>query len=286
MFFFFGCSNSSVKIAKQKDLYHRHDEYKPKDLLVTSNEGFTSEVKRDGWNLVWADEFNNNQLDTTAWTYEVNGDGGGNNELQFYTDFKTNTWVRNGYFYIKAAKEGFKGKPYTSGRINSRHKKDFLYGRFDIRAKTPTQQGVWPAIWMLPTNWEYGSWPQSGEIDIMESVGHKNKTVHGTLHYGPKWPNNKNTGAHVETEEDLEDKFHVYSVEWEDGEIRWYLDDVLYSTKTRADLSPHPWPFDKEFHLILNLAIGGNWPGSPDDNTVFPKYMFVDYVRVYEKEKK
>ena len=272
-----------VQFATQHDLYHRHDEYKPVDNIVTANVGFTSPVDREGWKMVWSDEFNGAALDTTAWTYEVNGDGGGNNELQFYTDFKTNSWLKNSLFHIKAIEEGYKGMTYTSARIVSRHKKDFKYGRFDIRAKTPTQQGVWPAIWMLPTNEEYGGWPKSGEIDIMESIGNHPNTVHGTLHYGPKWPNNKNTGQKVELENDLESEFHVYSVEWEENEIRWYVDDVLYSTKTPEDLAPYPWPFDKEFFIILNLAIGGDWPGPPDGTTVFPKYMFVDYVRVYQK---
>lgn len=279
-----GCAN--VRFAQQKNLYHRHDEYKPVDMIVTSDNGYSSPKDRKGWKEVWSDEFDGDQLDTTSWNYEVNGDGGGNNELQYYTDFKTNTWVRDGYFTIKAIKEGYKGKEYTSGRINTTKKRDFTYGRFDIRAKVPTQQGIWPAIWMLPTDWEYGSWPQSGEIDIMESVGHLEKQVHGTLHYGPKWPDNKHTGKMVETEKDLAEEFHVFSVEWEPNEIRWYLDDKLYSTKTVDDLNPHPWPFDKRFHMILNLAVGGQWPGNPDASTEFPKYMFVDYVRVYKKTEK
>lgn len=275
-----------VSFTQQADLYHRHDEYKLLDNIVTSDSGFTSPENRDGWNLVWRDEFNGKALDETAWNYEVNGDGGGNNELQYYTDFKTNTWLKNGYFHIKAIKETYKGMLYTSGRINTKNKQDFTYGRFDIRAKVPTQQGIWPAIWMLPTDYEYGSWPQSGEIDIMESVGHLPNTTYGTLHYGPKWPDNKHTGKEYELENDLADAFHVFSVEWEPNEIRWYIDDVLFSTKTPEDLKPYPWPFDKNFHIILNLAIGGNWPGSPDANTEFPKYMFVDYVRVFKKIEK
>lgn len=280
-----GCVET-VRIAKQEDLYHRHDAYKPEDLIVTSDVGFNHDLKRDDWSLVWSDEFSDTKLDTTAWTYEVNGDGGGNNELQYYTDFKTNSWVRNGLFHIKAIEEAYKGKPYTSARIITKHKKGYTYGRFDIRAKTPTQQGVWPAIWMLPVNEEYGGWPKSGEIDIFESIGNKPTTVYGTLHYGPAWPKNKHTGGNVNTERDLEDEFHVYSVEWEPEEIRWYIDDVLFSIKTKKDLAPYPWPFDKEFFIILNLAIGGEWPGPPDGTTVFPKYMFVDYVRVYEKAEK
>jgi beta-glucanase (GH16 family) len=273
-----------VKLANQKNSYHRHDEYKPKDESLTSKIGYSAPLPKTGWELVWNDEFETPDLDTTAWNYEVNGDGGGNNELQFYTDFKTNVWQNDGLLYLKAVQENYKGKTYTSGRVNTRYKQDYTYGRFDIRAKVPTQQGIWPAIWMLPTDYEYGSWPRSGEIDIMESIGNHPKTVYGTLHYGPQWPNNKNTGKSIELEKDLADEFHVYSVEWDSLEIKWFLDDVLFSTKTRKDLDPHPWPFDKNFHIILNLAIGGQWPGNPDQSTVFPKYMYVDYVRVYKKE--
>lgn len=147
-------SCSQVQFVKQNDLYHRHDEYKPLDLMKPENNGYQSQKERKGWELVWNDEFDEAQLDTTAWTYEVNGNGGGNNELQYYTDFKTNSWLKNGFFNMKAIKENYKGKPYTSARIITRHKKGFTYGRFDIRAKTPTQQGVWPAIWMLPANEE------------------------------------------------------------------------------------------------------------------------------------
>ena len=280
----FQCGN--VSFMQQANLYHRHDEYKAIDDIVTTNNGFVSSEEREGWDMVWQDEFNGSTLDTTAWSYEVNGDGGGNNELQYYTDFKTNTWLKNGFFHIKAIKESYKGKLYTSGRINTKNKKDFTYGRYDIRAKVPTQQGIWPAIWMLPTDYEYGTWPQSGEIDIMESVGHLPKTTYGTLHYGPKWPDNKHTGQEFQLENDLAEEFHVFSVEWEPNEIRWYIDDVLFSTKTPEDLKPHHWPFDKKFHIILNLAIGGQWPGNPDSSTEFPKYMYVDYVRVYQKTNK
>ncbi len=280
----FQCVN--IKFTPQADLYHRHDEYKPLDNIVTSDFGYTSPIERKGWKMEWNDEFNTEKLDTNAWSYEVNGDGGGNNELQYYTDFKTNTWQKNGYFHIKAEKEGYEGKTFTSGRINTRYKKDFTYGRFDIRAKVPTQQGIWPAIWMLPTDYEYGAWPKSGEIDIMESVGHLPNNVYGTLHYGPQWPDNKNTGKEHIIQTDLEKEFHVFSVEWEPNEIRWYIDDVLFSTKTPENLKPYPWPFDKNFHIILNLAVGGNWPGNPDNSTNFPKYMYVDYVRVYKKAAK
>ncbi|HSZ72223.1 MAG TPA: glycoside hydrolase family 16 protein, partial [Cytophagaceae bacterium] len=208
-----------------------------------------------------------------------------NNELQYYTASKANSYIKDDFLVIKAAQQNYKGKFYTSARLRTKGKADWTYGRYDIRAKTPVQQGVWPAIWMLPTDWVYGAWPQSGEIDIMESIGSKPTTLVGTLHYGDAWPNNKHTGTdYILKEGDLSTQFHLFSVEWEPNVIRWYIDDSLYATKTPKDLEPSKWPFDQKFHMILNLAIGGQWPGPPDETTTFPKYMFVDYVRVYQKK--
>ena len=277
---------SRVSFVPQADLYTPFSEQVELDETTTENNGYKRPLERDGWNLVWTDEFSGTEIDTTKWNYEVNGDGGGNNELQYYIKSKANSYIKDDNLVIKAAQHNYKGKFYTSARLNTKNKADWTYGRFDIRAKTPVQQGVWPAIWMLPTDWVYGSWPQSGEIDIMESVGHKPTTLVGTLHYGDPWPNNKYSGAdYILPEGDLSTQFHLFSVEWEPNEIRWYIDDSLYSTKTINDLAPKPWPFDQKFHMILNLAIGGNWPGPPDELTTFPKYMFVDYVRVYQKNK-
>ncbi|MFN3404037.1 MAG: family 16 glycosylhydrolase [Cytophagaceae bacterium] len=275
---------SSVTLVKQDDLYKSADDMIEIDDVTTADAGFKSTLQRDGWDLVWQDEFSGPHIDTTKWNHEVNGDGGGNNELQYYTASKANSYIKDGFLVIKGIQQNYKGKLFTSARLNSKFKGDWKYGRFDIRAKTPVQQGIWPAIWMLPTDWVYGGWPQSGEIDIMESVGHEPATCYGTLHYGPPWPNNKHTGGNVKVNGTLADEFHVYSVEWDENEIRWYLDDVLFSKKTPADLDPHPWPFDQRFHMILNLAIGGNWPGPPDESTTFPKYMWVDYVRVFQRK--
>jgi beta-glucanase (GH16 family) len=276
---------SRVSLVTQPDLYIPITENIELDETSTVNNGYKRPIDREGWKLVWADEFNGPEIDTTKWTHEVNGDGGGNNEMQYYVASKANSYIKDDFLVIKAAQQNYKGKFYTSARLNTKFKGDWTYGRFDIRAKTPVQQGVWPAIWMLPSDWKYGAWPLSGEIDIMESIGSKPKTLHGTLHYGDPWPNNKNTGKDVDMPEgDLSTQFRLYSVEWEPNEIRWYVDDSLYSVKTPKDLEPYSWPFDQRFHIILNLAIGGQWPGPPDENTTFPKYMFVDYVRVYQKE--
>ena len=275
---------SSISLVPQTDLYVSTDELIEPDLTTTPDNGYKSPDKREGWNLVWTDEFEQPEVDTTKWNYEINGDGGGNNELQYYISSRANNYIRDGKLVIKAIEQNYKGKFFTSTRLNSKFKGDWKYGRFDIRAKLPVQQGVWPAIWMLPSDWAYGTWPQSGEIDIMEIIGQKASTLHGTIHFGPPWPNNKFSGQQYELKKgNFSDEFHEFSVEWEENKIRWYIDDTLYSTKTPADVTPNRWPFDQRFHMILNLAIGGNWPGPPDENTKFPKYMYVDYVRVYQK---
>jgi beta-glucanase (GH16 family) len=276
---------SSVYLVQQDDLQKSTEEVYEVDLIKPGDLGYNVPKERTGWNLVWDEDFVGEQVDTTKWTYEINGDGGGNNELQFYIKSPTTSFLRDGKLVIKANKTNYKGKPYTSARLNTKGKMDFKYGRFDIRAKTPVQQGIWPAIWMLPTDYVYGTWPKSGEIDIMETVGNKPSTLHGTLHYGPAWPDNKNIGGTIKLATGtFADEYHVFSCEWEENVIRFYLDDSLYATRTPADLSPHPWPFDQKFHMLLNLAVGGNWPGPPDETTTFPKYMFVDYVRVYERK--
>jgi beta-glucanase (GH16 family) len=277
---------SSVYLVQQDDLYKTAaEEVYEIDPIKPGDAGYNTSKEKAGWNLVWDEDFLGEKIDTSKWNYEVNGDGGGNNELQYYIKSPTTSFIRDGKLVIKGIKTNYKGKAYTSARVNTKNKMDFTYGRFDIRAKTPVQQGIWPAIWMLPTEYVYGGWPKSGEIDIMESVGNKPSTLYGTLHYGPEWPNNKNIGGTIQLSKGtFEDEYHVFSCEWEENVIRFYLDDSLYATRTPADLAPHPWPFDQEFHMILNLAIGGNWPGPPDETTVFPKYMFVDYVRVYQRK--
>lgn len=239
------------------------------------------------WELVWQDEFDGTALDDSKWSLEVNGRGGGNNELQYYTDQPENAFVEDGHLVIQALKpeKKYVGRDYTSARIRTVGKGDWTYGRFEIRAKLPTGQGLWPAIWMLPSEWKYGGWPSSGEIDIMELLGHEPDTVHGTLHYGGLG-NHVFTGEEFTLEEgDFTNEFHVFAIEWEEGEIRWYVDDIHYQTQRSwgTKNKEFPAPFDQKFHLILNVAVGGNWPGNPDETTTFPQRMEVDYVRVYQK---
>ncbi|MFK8055978.1 MAG: family 16 glycosylhydrolase [Saprospiraceae bacterium] len=237
-------------------------------------------------NLVWADEFDGNTLDANNWSYQI-GDGcsinlcgWGNNELQSYQ--QANAVVANGELLITARNERNGNSNYTSARIRSMDKVDFTYGRIEARIKLPSGGGLWPAFWMLSTDEPYGFWPQSGEIDIMEWVGNQKAKVHGTLHYGQPSPNNSQTGATISSlDGDYGNEYHVYAVEWESDVIRWYIDDYLYSTKTRADLSPQRWPFDHDFHLLLNMAVGGNFGGSVTPG-IFPATMNVDYVRLYD----
>jgi len=163
---------------------------------------------------------------------------------------------------------------------------DWKYGRFEIKAKLPYGQGLWPAIWMLPTDWVYGGWAASGEIDIMELVGNDPATVYGTLHYGGAYPDNVHTGASYKLDfGNFALDFHVFALEWDATEIRWYVDDSLYQVQREwySHGNDYPAPFNQRFHLLLNVAVGGNWPGNPDNTTSFPQKMEVDYVRVYQK---
>jgi beta-glucanase (GH16 family) len=246
---------------------------------------------------VWSDEFDGNAIDSTKWSHEVNCDGGGNNELQCYTADAANSYVEDGKLHIAALHHG--GDDYTSARLRTLNKGDWKYGRIEVKAKMPQGQGLWPAIWMLPSDWIYGGWPLSGEIDIFEAVnpnGTGGNTMYGTLHYGRYWPNNNHSGAPYTPAANIWDEFHTYAIEWEEGEIRWYVNDTHYATQTQDGWFTYYYdgqevgfqfggdaaPFDQAFHLLLNVAVGGNWPGNPDVSTPFPQQMVVDYVRVYE----
>ncbi|MGO2013072.1 MAG: glycoside hydrolase family 16 protein [Pseudoalteromonas sp.] len=286
-----------------------------------------------GWQLVWQDEFNANSIDLNKWQHEVNCRGGGNDEQQCYTAREQNSYLKDGLLHIVALKGEYTGplhnsdevtsdeqkklqgtQPFTSARLRTKGQGDWRYGRFEIRAKLPAGQGAWPAVWMLPTDWEYGRWASSGEIDIMEAVNLKVPTddktapvgtpesrVHGTLHYGGPAPENVYSGLAYSftAEQNPADTFHTYALEWQEDEMRWYVDDVHYAT-----FESEQWysssaqangsfienggfaPFDKHFHLLLNFAVGGNWPANVNEKGVdesgFPKQMQVDYVRVFQ----
>jgi beta-glucanase (GH16 family) len=242
------------------------------------------------WQVVWEDEFEGEVLDPEKWSYQT-GTGSeygltdwGNNELQYYRE--RNVTVSEGMLHITAKRENYNGKSYTSGRIRTIDKGDWTYCRIEFRAKMPLGKGLWAAVWMLPTDEEYGGWAASGELDIMEYLGHEHNMVHGTLHFGDSWPNNKYNGTSFTLEEgDFYSEFHDFALEWVEGEIRWYVDGQLYQTQSEGDWysagESFPAPFDKRFHLLINLAVGGNWPGNPD-GTMFPQELTVDYIKVLQ----
>jgi beta-glucanase (GH16 family) len=240
---------------------------------------------REEWTLVWQDEFDAAEIDRAKWSHVVAGGGFGNNERQFYTDDRRNSWVEKGRLIIEARQQERDGHAYTSAKIHTQGKGDWQYGRFEIRAKLPEGRGIWPAIWMMPSDYHrYGGWPVCGEIDIVELVGHEPGTVHGTLHYGHPW---KNVGQHtvLPAGRKFSEDFHLFTLEWGPGFMKWFLDGQLYQTQddwyTSHPGARWPAPFDQKFYLQLNVAVGGNWPGYPDASTKFPQRLEVDYVRVY-----
>lgn len=237
--------------------------------------------------LVWSDEFDYTGLPSPAkWSYDTAGNeaGWGNNESQFYTQARLkNAEVKDGFLHITAHKEDYKGFKYTSARLVTKGKGDWLYGRIEVRAMIPDGRGMWPAIWMLPTDWAYGGWPKSGEIDIMENVGYDPYVIVGSAHTEAY---NHTIGTHKSgkiTIPTCYSEFHVYAVEWELKEFRVYVDNKHYFTYRNEGSGYKVWPFDKRFHLLLNVAVGGNWGGAQGiDDSVFPRTMVVDYVRVYQ----
>jgi beta-glucanase (GH16 family) len=290
------------------------------------------------WQMVWSDEFDGSEIKANHWSHEINCTGGGNNEKQCYTDSAENSFVSDGTLKLVAlpAKEGAE-QPYTSARIVSKNKADFKYGRFEIKAKMPYGQGSFPAFWMLPTDEVYGGWPHSGEIDILETVNLKTvndegvveSNIHGTLHYGKDWPDNSHSGKSysmngegaadaLSTSPNPADDFHVYAIEWQEGEIRWYVDNYLYATQRKSEvrynskdepvgLAHQGWfaeyydavtgdlttywdnaPFDQRFHMILNNAVGGNWAENTNNMGVDAEAFAngqtfeIDYIRVYQ----
>ncbi len=232
--------------------------------------------------LVWSDEFNNDFLDTTIWT-RLEGEYWFNEELQAYTKSSANSYCEDGKLKITARKEKYGIRDYTSARIVSRYNADFRYGRFEASIKMPEGKGIWPAFWMMPTEDKYGTWPSSGEIDIMEFLGHELTTNHGAIHYGNGlgYRHEQQHGAYYDRDAKRNEGFHVYAIEWEPGIFRWYFNGKRFHTATAKKTSFH-WPFDQDFHFILNVAVGGRWPGNPNETTVFPQTLEVDYVRVYK----
>jgi beta-glucanase (GH16 family) len=249
------------------------------------------------WTLVWSDEFNGangSPVDSSRWVSETGGGGWGNNELESYTNRSQNAYQQDGNLVIKILQEKFTAsdgiaREYTSARLKTKGKFSQTYGRFEARVKIPRGQGIWPAFWMLGDDIDKVGWPTSGEIDIMENIGKEPALIHGTIH-GPGY-----SGAHgigdpatvlgvAKSDQPIAGDFHLFAAEWEPNVIRFYIDDHLYATRTPADLpAGAKWVYDHPFFLLLNVAVGGYWPGNPDASSVFPQTMLVDYVRVYRR---
>lgn len=250
-------------------------------------EGYVTAKDQDGYDLVWSDEFDGDMLDESSWTYEI-GDGcdknlcgWGNNELQDYSSDPENIFLKDGILTINAEKK-IAGS-YTSARIITQDKREYKFGRIDIRAKLPKGQGLWPAIWMLGANINETAWPACGEIDVMEMVGHEPKKTHGTAHWGNVGEGSQYRGSSFSLNEDFADRYHVFTLLWKNNSLQWYVDETLFYTLTNNDTQGFVYPFNAEFFFIMNVAIGGNWPGSPDETTVFPQKMEVDYIRVFQE---
>lgn len=250
---------------------------------IDGEDGYITPLSYDGMTLIWQDEFNGSALNEGDWNYEIGtgSNGWGNNELQYYR--KENTSVSDGFLTIEAKQQSFEGRSYTSSRLTTQNKFDFKYGRVDIRAVLPMGQGIWPALWMLGDNFSSVGWPSCGEVDIMEMIGGgegKDDTTHGTIH----WDNNgsyANFGGSKRLVNGIfNEKFYVFTIIWDATKITWFLNDEQFHV---VDITPgNLSEFQNEFFFIFNVAVGGNWPGSPNSSTSFPQKMVVDYVRVFQ----
>lgn len=255
-----------------------------RNVVEMPENGYITPESYTGYNLVWSDEFEGIALNAADWTREIGGHGWGNQELQYYTDRTDNAYLTDGNLVIEAKKESFNASAYTSARLITQNKQTFTFGRIDIRAILPEGQGIWPALWMLGQNIGDIGWPACGEIDIMELVGHEPSTTHGTAHWGAQgqgYSNYQGKGYYLNGGEKFSDKYHVFSLVWEANSIKWYVDDNEFYRLTNVDVNGN-YPFNKDFFFIFNIAVGGQWPGSPDATTQFPQRMYVDYVRVFQ----
>ena len=279
-----GCEGAEREVTPFDEL-----ETSKSNAKVCKTKGYELPESIEDYKLVWWDEFDKFGLpDEEKWDYDTGGHGWGNDELQYYT-LGENVEVKDGILTIEARQELYEGMEYTSTRLVSRNKGDFKYGKIEVRAKLPTGIGTWPAIWMLPTDWKYGDWPVSGEIDIMEHVGSDQNTVHASIH-SSRFNHTKNTQKtnKIYVEGASED-YHLYTIEWLPHKIEVFVDNESYFVFEPGRYLDCPtqleWPFDQEFHLLLNIAVGGMWGGMTGvDESIFPQSMQVDYVRVYQSK--
>lgn len=251
-----------------------------------------------GYSVAFSDEFAGTKLDLTKWNLVTDGSGGGNAEQEYYLPFPANHFLSDGNLTIRVIKQPFLGQAYTSAKLTTQGIFDFTYGWIEARIKVPMGQGLWPAFWTMPKDMLYGQWPTSSEIDIMEILGGDPGKLYGTIHYGPAWPNQKQLGGvKVATPgTDYSQDFHVYAADWQADHVDFYLDGVKYFTVSATDTQwqtdfqgavastgPNGWPLNIPHYVILNMAMGGQWPGNPDAR-ITQADMVVDYVRVYQKQ--
>lgn len=270
-------SNSKVNISILNDGTY----------LPTDTSGYSSPLSYPGYTLQWSDEFNDRTVNAGNWKFETGtgNSGWGNNELENYTSRQQNVFVSDGMLVIEARQESYSGSNYTSARMISQGLQEFQYGHIDIRAKLPVAKGMWPAIWMLGSNISQVSWPACGEIDIMELVGQYPARCTSTLH----WANNAGDDTYKNKDYslpggDFSQQFHVFSADWQKDTVSFSVDGNPFLTISNSDIAPYNNPFNSPFFFIMNVAVGGNWPGPPDNTTAFPQRMFVDYVRVFAKQ--
>lgn len=272
----YGTSGRYIKEVRQVVIDMSND--------VSIGDGYISPLTYEGYELVWNDEFDGSEIDESNWVFETGNGcpnlcGWGNNELQYYR--QENAWIEEDALVIEARDESFQGSGYTSARLKTQGKHSFRYGRVDIRALLPEGQGIWPALWMLGSNISSVGWPACGEIDIMEKIGGEGREneVHGTLH----WDTDGHAytgGSYTLGSGDFSDEYHVFSIEWDQTSIRWFVNNIQFH---EIDISAtHMSEFQENQFFIFNVAVGGTWPGSPDMTTVFPQQMKVDYIRVFQ----
>ncbi len=252
-------------------------------FLPTDNAGYSTPLTYPNYTLAWSDEFSGASINTNDWNFETGNSGWGNHELENYTGRPQNAFLSNGNLIIEARSELMAGSNYSSARMTTMGKRSFKFGRIDIRAKLPVTKGMWPALWMLGSNISTTPWPMCGETDIMELVGLNPQKVQGTCHYANgAGVHDSKGGGYSLSAGDFSQKFHVYSIIWVTDSIQFYVDDILYFTMSNALAATPNYPFNNPSFFIFNVAVGGDWPGSPDGTTGFPQRMFVDYVRVFQ----
>ncbi len=263
--------------AQKQDVYFSVNFINPVNADLPNSRIRLKIINVDYASLVWSDEFTDASLNTANWNYETGKTGWGNNELENYTNSVANVHLDSGYLHISALNPS--GTDYTSGRITTQGKKEFTYGKFVIRAKLPEGQGIWPALWMLGGNISAVGWPQCGEIDMMELLGQTPNKVYGTVHWNEN--GHKSSGGSMSLPSGtFSNSFHNFVFIWTPNHFKWIIDNQQYFALDRSGIPNFPWDLPEFF--IFNVAVGGNWPGNPDNTTVFPQHMIVDYIRVYQ----